>query len=112
MSWILRFTPPAAPNRFSNHLVAAPTSNQVVPAIQDFVAATLGQKFVEPPPFDLEGSYNESSVTAPLLFVLSPGSDPTAALLKFADDRGFGSKVKETPVSQVALPFLLFHTFT
>ena len=72
---------------------------QVVPAIQDFVGGTLGQKFVEPPPFDLEGSYNESSVTCPLVFVLSAGSDPTAALLKFADDRGFGSKVGTSPLS-------------
>ena len=58
-----------------------------------FVTATLGAKFTEPPPFDLVGSFKESSATAPLLFVLSTGSDPTAALLKYADERGYARKI-------------------
>ena len=56
--------------------------DKVVPALQGFVSATLGARFTEPPPFDLAGSYRESSATSPLLFVLSTGSDPTAALLQ------------------------------
>ena len=68
--------------------------------ISDFVCATMGQKFIEPPLFDLEGSFKESSSMAPLLFVLSPGSDPTAALLKFADDRGYGSKISVISMGQ------------
>ncbi|VDN99047.1 unnamed protein product [Rodentolepis nana] len=58
--------------------------------IQDYVTEYLGKKFVEPPPFDLPGSFADSNSTTPLLFVLSPGSDPMATLLKFADDIGFG----------------------
>ena len=56
--------------------------DKVLPAVNDFVEATMGRKFIEPPPFDLPGSYAESNATTPLLFVLSPGSDPTTALLK------------------------------
>ncbi|KAL6751111.1 dynein heavy chain 5 [Haematococcus lacustris] len=67
--------------------------DKVVPAIQMFVAATLGTKFTEPPPFDLAGSYKESSNVTPLLFVLSTGSDPTAALLTFAQSTGYSSKI-------------------
>lgn len=63
---------------------------QVIPAITIFVKEKLGKKFVEPPPFDLSKSYNDSNCTAPLIFVLSPGADPTMALLKFAEDKGFG----------------------
>jgi dynein heavy chain len=44
-------------------------------------------RFVEPQPFALEPSYADSSNSTPLIFVLSPGSDPMAALLKFAEEK-------------------------
>lgn len=59
--------------------------DKVVPAIQQYVVEKLDHRFIEPPTFDLEGSYADSSPTTPLIFVLSPGSDPTAMLLKFAE---------------------------
>ena len=67
--------------------------DKVTPAVNDFVDTTQGRRFIEPPPFDLQGSYNESNATTPLLFILSAGSDPTAALLKFADEAGKGSDI-------------------
>ena len=46
--------------------------------------APTGQKFTEPPPFDLVQCYADSSPEVPLIFVLTPGSDPTLTLLQFA----------------------------
>lgn len=63
-----------------------------MPAVQDFVEAQLGRKFVEPPTFDLSACHADSSPTTPLIFVLSAGSDPTAALLQFAAERDMSSR--------------------
>ena len=62
--------------------------DKLVPTISQFVAGDLGQKYIEPPPFDLEGTFKDSTATSPLVFILSPGVDPMAALLKFAESKG------------------------
>ncbi|KAG2454516.1 hypothetical protein HYH02_000363 [Chlamydomonas schloesseri] len=63
--------------------------DKLVPAVEAWVAGELGQAFVSPPPLDLGSAFAEApGPSTPLLFVLSPGTDPWAALLRFAEERG------------------------
>lgn len=50
-----------------------------------FTAANLGTQFVDPPPFDLKAIYETSNYKTPLIFVLSPGVDPTSSLMALAE---------------------------
>ncbi|XP_033281843.2 dynein axonemal heavy chain 3 [Orcinus orca] len=70
--------------------------DKMIPAIRKFVAEHMGNVYTEAPTFDLQGSYNDSSCCIPLIFVLSPGADPMAGLLKFADDLGMGGAKTQT----------------
>uniref|UniRef100_A0A5F8GEA1 Dynein axonemal heavy chain 12 n=1 Tax=Monodelphis domestica TaxID=13616 RepID=A0A5F8GEA1_MONDO len=75
--------------------------DKISPAITNYVTDKLGKKFVEPPPFDLAKSYLDSNCTIPLIFVLSPGADPMASLLKFANDKNMsGNKFQAISLGQ------------
>lgn len=72
----------------------------LVQGLQDFVAAHLGQQFIEPQTSDLSEVFKESSHTTPLIFVLSPGTDPAADLYKFADVMQFSKKMSAISLGQ------------
>lgn len=53
----------------------------------------MTKDFVDPPTFNLGACFGDSSNIAPLVFVLSPGTDPVADLRKFGEETGFGDKI-------------------
>ena len=60
--------------------------DKVVLAVQNFIIEMMGEIFVKPPPFVLKDCYDDSSNTTPLVFILSPGSDPMGSLVKLAGE--------------------------
>ncbi|XP_055488365.1 LOW QUALITY PROTEIN: dynein axonemal heavy chain 6-like [Leucoraja erinacea] len=73
---------------------------KVVFAITDFVIESLGQEFVENPPVDLATLYQDMSNSTPLIFILSTGSDPMGAFLRFAKERDYADRVKSISLGQ------------
>ncbi len=87
--------------------------DKIVPGIMNFVKQIIGQKFIITPSFNLADVYKDSVSTSPLIFVLSPGSDPLANLMRFADNKkkqisvvslGQGQGVKAENYIRDALP--------
>ena len=63
-------------------------------AIQNFITEKIGKAFIEPPTFNLAKSFKDSSITIPLIFVLSAGSDPVADFLRFAEEMNMSKKLE------------------
>uniref|UniRef100_A0A8D0HJ90 Dynein axonemal heavy chain 1 n=1 Tax=Sphenodon punctatus TaxID=8508 RepID=A0A8D0HJ90_SPHPU len=74
--------------------------DKVTNAMQDFVAANLEQRFIEPQTANLSVVFKESASTTPLIFVLSPGTDPAADLYKFAEEMKFSKKLTAISLGQ------------
>ncbi|XP_048589777.1 dynein axonemal heavy chain 3-like isoform X2 [Nematostella vectensis] len=70
--------------------------DKVTEAVQDYIVFHMEGKYIEPPTLDLAKCYEDSDCCVPLIFVLSPGADPMASLLKFAEDTGMGRSHVQT----------------
>jgi len=57
-------------------------------ACVNFVASNMGSQFVEPPAFNLKAVFEQSVPAMPLIFVLSPGVDPTKQVYALAEQVG------------------------
>uniref|UniRef100_A0A8C0VUI2 Dynein axonemal heavy chain 1 n=1 Tax=Cyanistes caeruleus TaxID=156563 RepID=A0A8C0VUI2_CYACU len=74
--------------------------DKITNAMQDFVVMNLDQRFIEPQTTDLSVVFKESTATTPLVFVLSPGTDPAADLYKFAEEMKFTQKLSAISLGQ------------
>lgn len=69
-------------------LVRCLRPDRIVFMVYQFITDNLGKQYVEPPPFNLRDTFDESTNTIPLVFVLSPGVDPTTQLEALAIREG------------------------
>uniref|UniRef100_A0A452SER6 Dynein axonemal heavy chain 10 n=1 Tax=Ursus americanus TaxID=9643 RepID=A0A452SER6_URSAM len=64
--------------------------DRVYRAVTDYVTETMGEKYVQPPMISFEAIFEQSTPNSPIVFILSPGSDPASDLMKLAERSGFG----------------------
>ncbi|KAJ1555212.1 Dynein heavy chain 6, axonemal, partial [Nowakowskiella sp. JEL0078] len=60
---------------------------KIVAATIEFVKDNLGVEFIDIAPLDLSKAYKDTSCRTPFIFILSSGSDPVQALMKFASGK-------------------------
>lgn len=60
--------------------------DKITQAVQAFITERIGKQFIDPPTFDLNACFNDSTNISPLIFILSAGSDPIADFKKFAEE--------------------------
>ena len=69
-------------------------SEKLMLGLKMFVGRELGNVFIESPPFDLKGAFEDSISTSPIIFILSQGADPMAMIVRLADSMGFSEKLE------------------
>ncbi len=74
--------------------------DRVIFCAQNFIVNNLGQKFVEPPILDVADIFGDSSPKTPLIFILSPGVDPTISLSQLAQKKGMSDRFSYVSLGQ------------
>ena len=69
-------------------ILRAMRPDRVLFAASIFVGNNMGQQYAQAPPFDLKEIFKGATAFTPLIFVLSPGVDPTAQVQNMANERG------------------------
>ncbi|EFJ49499.1 flagellar inner dynein arm heavy chain 11 [Volvox carteri f. nagariensis] len=68
-------------------LIRCLSPDKLLPAAAAYVAGSMGTRYIEPQDFKLSSIFMDSTSSVPIVFVLSPGTDPMADLLAFAEEK-------------------------
>merc|ERR1711871_439176 len=61
----------------------------------------MTERYIQPPILNLERIFNASTNTTPIVFILSPGSDPAYDIFQLAEKKGMGgSKLRYVSLGQ------------
>ena len=63
-------------------------ADRIYRAVVLYVSKAMGDFFVQPPIISIDGVFDQSTPTTPVVFILSPGADPAGDLTKLADRSG------------------------
>mmetsp|Transcript_22465 Transcript_22465/g.50133 ORF Transcript_22465/g.50133 Transcript_22465/m.50133 type:complete len:87 (+) Transcript_22465:577-837(+) len=59
----------------------------------------MGKHFVEPPIFKIDDGYENSTKETPIVFIITPGSDPLTDLKNFAEKK-MGKELRQLSLGQ------------
>ncbi|XP_053319883.1 dynein axonemal heavy chain 2 [Spea bombifrons] len=85
-------------------IVRSLRQDRVAFCVTAFIINNLGSKFTEPPVLDMRAVVEDSLPRSPLVFVLSPGVDPTGSLLQLADQCGMSQRFQALSLGQGQAP--------
>ncbi|XP_078020536.1 dynein axonemal heavy chain 2 [Epinephelus lanceolatus] len=85
-------------------IVRSLRQDRVSLCVISFIVNNLGSRFVEPPVLDMKAVVEQSTSSTPLIFVLSPGVDPTGALLQLAEASGMSKHFHALSLGQGQAP--------
>ncbi|KAJ3083598.1 Dynein heavy chain 6, axonemal, partial [Rhizoclosmatium hyalinum] len=86
-------------SRMSDKDPAKPTERWITAYMWQNCSKNIGQHYIDIPPLDLSKAFKDTSHLVPLIFILSSGSDPISALMKFAATKDMSSTDKLLMIS-------------
>ncbi|KAK9398328.1 dynein heavy chain 2 axonemal [Crotalus adamanteus] len=78
--------------------------DRVAFCVTAFIVSNLGSQFIEPPVLNMKSVVDDSTTKTPLIFVLSPGVDPTSSLLQLAENSGMAQRFHALSLGQGQAP--------
>ncbi|XP_039087571.1 dynein heavy chain 2, axonemal [Hyaena hyaena] len=85
-------------------IVRSLRQDRVAFCVTSFIVSNLGSRFIEPPVLNMKLVVEDSTPRTPLVFILSPGVDPTGALLQLAEHTGMAQRFHALSLGQGQAP--------
>uniref|UniRef100_A0A8C8ZZR2 Dynein axonemal heavy chain 2 n=1 Tax=Prolemur simus TaxID=1328070 RepID=A0A8C8ZZR2_PROSS len=85
-------------------IVRSLRQDRVAFCVTSFIVTNLGSRFIEPPVLNMKSVMEDSTPRSPLVFILSPGVDPTSALLQLAEHTGMAQRFHALSLGQGQAP--------
>lgn len=73
-------------------------------AVGQFVKKMLGERYITPPVLNYDYIYSQSSRSTPVLFIITPGSDPLNEIIRLAQRKDFSQRFKFVALGQGQSP--------
>nr|XP_055113102.1 dynein axonemal heavy chain 2 isoform X1 [Symphalangus syndactylus] len=85
-------------------IVRSLRQDRVAFCVTSFIVTNLGSRFIEPPVLNMKLVMEDSTPRSPLVFILSPGVDPTSVLLQLAEHMGMAQRFHALSLGQGQAP--------